>query len=206
MAHAGAWPSIRNRGLLSTTALLDMLQVNDEKRHRIERQHRSEPLTILQGTHEPIVFRDQKAMSEGALLKSLDGITPEEWYLTLNGLVFFWVSMKRVQKLLDARAYRDHVHTVITVDTATLVKAYAPTMLLSPINSGSTIYNPVRRGKGTFLPFESYPFEERRKLRGTSNAVAEAAIRDEVPDLRDHALRVEHRKGTFVCEVVYTRV
>jgi Family of unknown function (DUF7002) len=34
MAEANIWPSIEKHGLLSTTALLDLFEVNGNRRHR----------------------------------------------------------------------------------------------------------------------------------------------------------------------------
>lgn len=206
MAEAGVWPSVEKHGLLSTSALLDLFEVNGDQRRRIQSEHRSESVHITHPRHGTAVIRDQKPMRESALRKCLRGMTPQQWYEMLNDRTFFWVTAERVQTLLNARAYRDRKHTVITVETAPLVAKYADRMFLSPINSGSTIYNPQERGSETFRPFSRYPFEERRKLRGLRNAVAEAAVIYAVPDLRDFTLRVEHRKGDSVLRVVYSRI
>jgi hypothetical protein len=142
-------------------------------------------------------------MREGALRKCLRGITPRQWYLKLNGQVFLWVTGVRVQTLLSAKAYRNRKHTVITVDTAALMQKYAGQIVLSPINSGSTICNPRPRGKQTFLSTEDYPHEERRKLRGIANAVAEVAVRYAIPDLRDFVTCVEHRKNLVLRDNIF---
>ena len=42
MANAGTWPSIRGRGLLSTSALLDLFEIRGQERERIESQHGEE--------------------------------------------------------------------------------------------------------------------------------------------------------------------
>jgi len=205
MAEAGVWPSIEKHGLLSTTALLDLFEINGDLRRAIETKHRPESVTVTHPRHGKAVIRDQKPMRESALRKCLRGIKPQQWYEMLNGRVFFWVTLERVQTLLNARAYRAREHTVITVETAPFVAKYAPHMLLSPINSGSTIYNPQRRGSETFRPFDQYPFEQRRKLRGLRNAIAEAAVIHAVPDLRDFTVRVEYRKADRVLGVIYAR-
>ena len=144
-------------------------------------------------------------MRENALIQCLHGMPPQQWYEMLNGRVFFWVSPERVQTLLNARAYRNREHTVITIETAALVARYADRTFLSPINSGSTIYNPQERGVATLRPFHRYPFDERLKLRGLKNAIAEAAVVYAVPDLREFVLRVENRKGDCTVSVVYAR-
>ncbi len=199
------WPSVQKHGLLSTSALLDLFEVNGDQRRRIQSEHRPRAVNLTHPLHGTAIIRDQIPMRESALHKCLRGMTPKQWYEMLNGRVFFWVTSERVQTLLNARAYRDRAHTVITVETAPLVAKYADRMFLSPINSGSTIYNPQQRGTETFRPFSDYPFQERRKLRGLRNAVAEAAVIYAVPDLREFTLRVEQRKGERTLRVVFSR-
>jgi hypothetical protein len=203
MAEKGIWPSIERHGLLSTTALLDLFEINGDLRRRIETEHRPQSVTITHPKHGNATIRDQKPMREGPLRECLQGMTPRQWYSMLNGRVFFWVTEDRVQTLLNAKAYRDHIHTVVTVETRSLLKKYASVIALSPINSGSTIYNPRPRGPETFRSLADYPFEERRKLRGVANAVAEEAVGYAVLDLRDFVIRVEHRKGSRIVEILY---
>jgi hypothetical protein len=205
MAEANIWPSIRKHGLLSTTELLDLFEVNGKERRAIEEVHRPDSVTIRHEKHGTAVIRDQKPMREGALQKCLRGMSAQQWYKLLNGQVFFWVTAERVETLLNARAYRDHAHTVITVETGGLVSKYADRIFLSPINSGSTIYNPRERGCDTFRRFSDYPFEQRRALRGIANAVAECAVLRGVPDLRDFVMRVEHRQGSRTLEVLHPK-
>ena len=200
MAQDGAWDSIRERGLLSTTALLDLFEVNGDVRRQIESCHRPRSITIAHPIHGSAVIRDQKPMHENALLKCLHNITPREWYELLNRKSFFWVSEERVQQLLAARLYRSSIHTVITVDTASLLNAHVDRIALSPINSGSTLYNPRPRGAETFLSLADYPFNERKKKAGLKRAVAELAIDYSVPDVRHHVIRVERRRGTRIIE------
>src|SRR2546425_1085258 len=108
MAEADSWPSIREKGLLSTTALLNLFGITGDLRCSIESAHRPESVTIRHPKHGAVVIRDQKPMHESALGKCLKGITPRQWYELLNRHVFFWVTPERVQTLLEARAYRMH--------------------------------------------------------------------------------------------------
>jgi hypothetical protein len=132
-------------------------------------------------------------MSDAALRKCLqDGITPSGWYETLNAKVFFWLSRERLRRLLGAKAYRDAPQTILTLRTDTLVEAHRDRILLSPINSGSTIMNPQPRGRDTFLPIEEYPFHTWRRKRSRATAVVELTVTGGVPDITDHVLAV-HR-------------
>jgi hypothetical protein len=139
-------------------------------------------------------------MRERPLLKCLRNMNPREWYELLNRKVFFWVREERVQQLLSARLYRTTTHTVITLDTASMLKVHQDRITLSPINSGSTLYNPRPRGADTFLPLHEYPFDDRKKKAGLARAVAELAVDYSVPDVLQHVTRVERRKGIRIVE------
>lgn len=203
MAEANCWPSVRKHGLLSTTALLDLFEIKGKTRISLESEHRAESVEIQHPQFGSAVIRDQKPMRENSLRSCLSGMTPRQWYETLNGQVFFWLTPERVNTLLTARAYRERKHTVLTVDAAKLLERHLAKVRLSPINSGSTIYKPQPRGTSTFHKMGDYPFCERRRLRGFANAIAEFSVNYAVPDISDLVLQVEHRKGTEVLEVLH---
>jgi len=201
MAQAGTWDSIQKIGLLSTTALLDLFEVNGELRTRIESQHRPECVQISHPRHGAVEIRDQKPMSEKALHKCLLDVTPQQWYELLNRRVFLWVTEKRVVTLLQARAYKNREHLVLTIDTTRLLKKHAQNVTLSPINSGSTVYNPQPRGSSTFSSFDEFPYAERKKYG--KGAVAELTVDYSVLDIRDFVVRAEVRKSDEIIDVVY---
>jgi hypothetical protein len=204
MAEAGTWASIKKRGLLSTSALLDLFEIKGQERHRIEGCRRPEPVPIRHPRYGTAVIRDNKPMSESALGKCLIGMTPTQWYRLLNGRVFFWLTPERVSGLLCARAYRDREHIVLAIDTAKLLGKYRADVTLSPINSGSTLYNPQPRSATTFGSLTKYPFDQWRKKRGSATkAVAELAVKYEVKDIDKMVIRVERRKQSKVLEVLY---
>jgi hypothetical protein len=204
MAEPGTWPSIQEHGLLSTSALLDKFEINGEQRRQIESCHRPESIEIKHLAFGTAVIRDQKPMSESALQKCLQGFTPRQWYESLNRRVFFWLTWERLMGLLAARAYRHREHCVLTLDTVNLVERYREQITLSPINSGSTVYNPQARGAETFLSIDEYPFDAwARKRRTREKAVAELAVDYAVSDVTACVLRVEHRQGDSLLEVVW---
>src|SRR5260370_41522399 len=88
MAERGAWRSIKARGLLSATAVLDLFGIEGGRRHALESEHRPESVSLGSGSN-CIVLRDQKPMAPARLAGALrDGLTPSQWYQRLNGLVF----------------------------------------------------------------------------------------------------------------------
>jgi hypothetical protein len=204
MAEDGTWENICRKGLLSTTALLDVFGINGPKRHEIESQHRPESVKIFHSEHGAAVIRDQKPMKESSLKKCLQALSPQQWYETLNRKVFFWLTHERLIRLLTAKEYRLRRHCVITVSTRHLLEQHLDRITLSPINSGSTFYIPSPRGANTFLPISDYPFEERRKVRGIQDAIAELAVDYSVPDIGNMVVKVEIMCGDRLLEKIYS--
>ena len=92
MAEAAAWPSIQRHGLLSTSALLDLYEVSEPERGRIERTRRPDAVPIVHVRHGTLFINDQRPMTDASLGRALIGMTPSEWYALLNARVFFWVA------------------------------------------------------------------------------------------------------------------
>jgi hypothetical protein len=205
MAEAGTWESIRRHGLLSTSALLDLFEVEGAERQLIESERRPESVSVSHSEYGTAVIRDQKPMREAALASCLTDMTMRQWYETLNRRVFFWLTRERLTKLLTARAYRGKMHCVLTVDTELLAKRHREQITLSPINSGSTIYKPVRRGSATFLSLNAYPYEARRKSKGWKNVAAELAVDYAIPDIEELVIRVDHMIGARTVKKIYER-
>jgi hypothetical protein len=205
MAEAGTWESICRHGLLSTSGLLDLFEITGRDRRRIESEWRPESITITHPRHGTAVIRDQKPMRGAAKGSYLTDVTPRQWYEILNRRVFFWLTRKRLITLLNARAYKDKMHCVLTVDTSRLIERHIKRVKLSHINSGSALYDPKPRGRGTFQPPADYPFAERRKLRGYKDAIAELAVDYAVMDIQDLVIRVDHIKGERVIRKLYER-
>lgn len=192
MAEDGSWPSIREHGLLSTSALLDLYGVTGTERGRLERERRPQSVTISKAGLPDAVVRDQKPMSDSQLLKCLeDGLTPAQWYATLNTKTFFWVSRQRLDRLLGARAYRGKPQVILTVDTASLVASACDRIRLCSINSGATLWVPQKRGLSTFRSIDDFPHELVAQRRAGQDAIVELVVEEGVPDVADHVIAVD---------------
>jgi hypothetical protein len=195
MAEDGSWESIRRHGLLSTSALLDRFEIEDEQRSAIESARRPEIVRIEHPDYGTALVRDNKPMQEKALERCLHGMTPREWYEHLNGRVFFWVDRKRLLKLLGARAYRERPHLVLEVNTAGLLERHAERVSLSPINSGATFaLGPAPRGPNTFSRTDDHP---------DGKPIVELSVDYSVPDITQFTLRVGRWWGTEELEEVW---
>jgi hypothetical protein len=92
------------------------------------------------------------------LRRTLVGMSESEWYRTLNGRVFFWLSRNRLDRLRGAPPYRDREHDILTLDTAAVLDSYAPIVELAHLNSGAVHPGAkYTRGAGTFQPIAGYP-------------------------------------------------
>lgn len=200
MAEEGTWESIRDGGLLSTSALLDRFEVNVADRIAIEETNRRTATVVRHPVYGSAVIRDQIPMTERALEKCLIDLTPREWYKLLNSRVFFWTSSERLARLFNARAYRGKTHCIITIDAKKFFDQYAGRVMLSPINSGSTIFRPQPRGSETFLPMSEYPFEEWSEKRSKAKAIVEVTVDHGVPNVKDFVTEVVHMKDNKIVE------
>ena len=200
MAEQGSWNSIRSQGLLSTSALLDLFEVTGPERYAIESGHRPASTQISHPHYGVAVIRDQKPMSETKLRSCLIGLEPREWYELLNRKVFFWPTRERLIRLLGARAYRDSPHVVIEVETSILLEQLLTRTTLSPINSGSTVYTSVPRGRETFLSLSDYPQTWWRKRR-----LGEVAVDYGIPNIVDMVTSVEEWEGSSKLRTVWQR-
>ncbi|MDP9131680.1 MAG: hypothetical protein M3M98_00915, partial [Nitrospirota bacterium] len=72
--------SIRQHGLLSTKALLDLAGVGSNERAQLERRCRLTHTELPNG----VQIRDQKPLLPQALTRCLVGMTPFEWYALIN--------------------------------------------------------------------------------------------------------------------------
>lgn len=201
MAERGAWESIRQRGLMSTTAVLDHLELEGGERTRFESAHRGQKMDVRAGHASNIVLRDQKPMPEDRLLRALtNGTTPRQWYELINDKVFFWVEEERLHRLLGARDYRKLEHDVLTLDSAAFIPAYAEKIWLCHMNSGNTWPFPHLRDSEVFCRVSDYPVK--RAGKPVKNVV-ELVVDYSVPDIADYVVQVRRMNGSDVLETIF---
>ena len=204
MAERGSWESIRERGLLSTSALLDLYGVSGAKREAIESTRRPNSVQLSADGLPTAVVRDQLPMDDKGLKRCLpDHLTPKDWYNLLNTKVFFWLTQDRLHRLTGAGAYRDKSHDVIEVDTRSLIGAHRGRIWFCPMNSGNTKPFPHPRDDSTFSRIAEYPYGSwKRKGRARGERVVELAVDHSVPDLISFVTRVVVMRGTEIRKVL----
>lgn len=206
MAGDGTWPSIREHGLLSTRALLDLFDPPVQLRDSVLKGVRRTSVDLEREDLGRVTVRDQRPLK--FLRSCLSGGTTEQEFLDLlNGRVFFWLSLRRLQTLLSARLYKDAPQTVLHFDTAEVLDRYGDRVHLAPYNTGSVQYrNSPQRGRDVFRSVEDFPFDDWRIRRGrTRDAVVELTVLNAVPDAHALATRVERWSDGHPVETLYVR-
>jgi hypothetical protein len=193
MAEAGSWSSVQRHGLLSTTALLDLFEVTGAEREALEAGRRSESVEINHRDHGTAWIRDNKPINETVLRRTLVGMSLAEWYRTLNGRVFFWLTEERLDRLRSAPAYRARTHDILILDTQALLAVYADRVELAHLNSGAVHPSAkYERGVGTFRAISDYPWDERLRV-APSEPIVELTVPYAVPDVADFVTQVATR-------------
>lgn len=198
MAESGTWPSIRDRGLMSASAVLDHFGVTGQARSRYETVQRATKMSVLPQAPGEIVLRDQKPMPPERLARALiDGTTPEEWYRLINGKVFFWAEEHRLHGLLGARDYRNLEHDVLIIESSAFIRAYAQDIWLCHMNSGNTFPMPHARSIDVFKRIRDYPTNARGY---PAKPVVEIVVDGQVPDIANYVVEVRRMKGTLTLQ------
>jgi hypothetical protein len=179
--------SIRKHGLLSTSRLLTVFDVQTAERESIEAQRRPTNVTIGHPMYGEVTIADNGPLSEAALLQCLDdGLQPADWMRLLNQRVFFWVDEKNVDVHLRASIRQHEERVVLVLNTLSVVKAYHKKVELAAINTGSTIRRPARRGVSTFAPAHQYTYREWQRLGGGRDQIKELTVIDGIRDVEAH--------------------
>lgn len=204
MAERGSWESIREKGLMSTSALLDHYGVKGSRRKKIEQCHRPESVPIEALGMSPAVIRDQGPMSDAGLQRALpEHMKPSDWYRLLNSKVFFWLTKERLYTLTTARTYCNRTHDVLEVDTKSLIDSHREKIWFCPINSGCTKPYPHKRDESAFSRIEEYKYSYwYQKRRKSEHAVVELAVDYMVPDITKHIRRVVVMHGRKTVSII----
>ncbi len=190
MAELNSWTSIQQHGLLSTSALLDLFEVDDAERQVIESEWRPDSVRLEHDVHGTAVIRDQRPMPPSTLAPLLQGMAPSDWYRLLNRKSFFWATEDRLFRLLKAGPYRNRLHDVLKVDTRELLARHADRITLAHFNTGVSAFGPkFMRGADTFMSIPDYP------LGTIHTEVVEVVVDYHVPDVAEFTLAVEQWKG-----------
>ena len=194
--------SIRRLGLLSAAEVTRRWELPPDRCRELLENRRPARIAIDHPKLGRAVLTDNRPLSERALEACLDqGLTPADWLRHLNARCFFWPDAGGVASLLGARANRGVQRVVLVVDTRKLALECYDRVELSPINSGSTIRKPARRGLHTMTPLSATSYREWRRLRREAGLVRgldrirEVIVRDRVSNIDEMLVDVREVTG-----------
>lgn len=177
----GAWKAIARHGLWSTAKLVELFE---DRRAELTTARRPTEVRLEHPAHGTAILNDNLPLRERALASCLDdGLSPRDWVRMLNERVFFWADTSGLDSLLGARMNRGRQRDVLVFDTLRLVQAHAQRVEITPINSGSTLRKPARRGLTTFTPILSVGYGEWQRQRGMRDRIREVIVRGGIPDI-----------------------
>ena len=182
-----AWPMIERHGLLTTDGIVERFVADPAEAERLRTERRTDFVTVYAGPDGRVTINDNLPLHFRNLAPQLDdGLTPAEWLRILNGRVYFWPRFERGAGFLRAGRRGGREKLLLAFDTRSLAAAHEGRLDLAPINTGSALRKPARRGRGTFMPARDVGWDEWRRLRGRLDNVAEVSVRGGVPDALNH--------------------
>ena len=186
IADAENWSAIQRIGLHSATALIARDGLSAEEARPFA-SYRHQSMRLPSGA----MIRDQRPMPPSALGRCLDaGLSPQAWYDLVNGKVFFWLQVERLDRHLAACRARPQV--VVTIDLRRMLARHGEAAFVTPFNVGNARRQPASRGHRTFVRLDVW-LETRwesealagRPARARAHPPAEIAIEGSVPDLME---------------------
>lgn len=179
LAHADAWPSLHEHGLLSLRSLVQRSGLPEDEQEGLLTRHRPASVPVEVPGFASVVVRDQGPLNMAKLSACLTGgMTPAEWLALLNSMVFLFPSEATLATLYGK--YREDPVTVVELDSRSLVAEYGSLIRLASINTGATVYVAAKRGTDTFRGIAQFDAKKQ---------VKEVAVLDGIPDLRSYVIK-----------------
>lgn len=196
---------IRRHGLLPPLRLLDLFEADPATRALVLAK-RATSIRLAHPDKGEALVTDNAPLDDRKLASVLDdGLSPDDWRRMLAERVFLWTDEAEARRLAGARLYRGKPRVILVFGTLSLARAHAERIDISPFNTGSTLYVPARRGRGTFAPLLGTDWEAWRRRRAIDVAgrvrnkapdrIKEVTVRNGVPDAARHLIGVRSPSG-----------
>ncbi len=155
VTFADGWNGIQRHGFLRA---IDVLP----KRCRALR---TEPTCVDMADGTRIMLRDQLRTRVDPT-RSLDGITPSEWWQLVNSRVYFFCRQREADTLVDSYLGREFTQEVIKLRTKPLLEVVTKDIEVTTVNVG--VFPRTKgpsRGRSSFIPLADYPLADAPKIR-----------------------------------------
>lgn len=190
--------TVKSHGLLSPSAILDLLEIHGPDRTNLIRKRRPKPVQLKSSQHGQFTLSDNTPIHETVLTKCLgDELNPPEWFEILANKVFFFPSMTGIKSMSEISINRDRPRETLVFDTHSLLTAHWNNVCITPMNTGAAKRNAPRRGLSTFASPEDYDYKSWQQLRGVKkngDIIKEVTINYAVTDASDHLVDIIHHR------------
>jgi hypothetical protein len=184
VTEVDAWPGIEQNGLLSAASLLDLYDVEADRRRELVSQLRPEPVQLTADDLPPALLHAQNTIDATKLEASLTDITLPDWLTMLSDFVSLAPTPARLASVESSWGYRPRV--VVILNSRTVVAEHQWRLRLSHINTSATTPAARPRGAATFQPLGTFAHPKK-------DWAAEVAVQGGIRDIGNHLLGVEKR-------------
>ena len=189
-----AWPSIERHGLLSADRLIDRFVEDAERRTTLKTERRKRPVPLHEDADGTVLLNDNIPLIFSQLARILDdGLTPEDWLRILNRRVYFFPPIKHAANFIEAGRRGGRKKLLLTFDARSVAESHLDRLFVAPINTGSAIRFPARRGHEIFAPVASIGWDDfasrRAAVKRSPDQVAEVSMLDGLPAVARHLAR-----------------
>jgi hypothetical protein len=155
VTFAGGWNGIQRHGFLRTIDVLPGCCG----------AQRTEPTSVELADGTQIMLRDQLRTRVDPT-RSLDAITPSEWWRLVNSRVYFFCREREVDRLVGSYLGRQLAQEVIKLRTKPALEVLTDQVEVTTVNVG--VFPRTRgpsRGRNSFVPLADYAVVDTAKLR-----------------------------------------
>ena len=187
-----AWPLIERHGLLSTNSMIERFVTDPDHAERLRSERRAKPVPLYEGVAgERAMLNDNIPLVFSRLASALDdGLTPVEWLQLLNERVYFFPARRKADSFIEAGRRGGRRKLMLTFDARSLATAHLDRLFIAPINTGSALRTPARRGRAIFAPVASITWDEfatrRSAIKTSPDTVAEVSLLGDLPNAVNH--------------------
>jgi hypothetical protein len=155
VTFAGGWEGIQRHGFLRT------IDVASESSGKL----RTEITRVETADGTQVMLRDQ-LRTRADPTRSLDDITPSEWWQLVNSRVYFFCRQRDVNTLVESYIGRRLPQEVIKLRAKPVLEVVADEIEVTTVNVG--VFPRTRapsRGRSSFVPLADYPVADAAKIR-----------------------------------------
>ena len=181
-------PNLKRFGILCAAEIIERCRSDTAAVPELLTSRRPDRVRLHDTDGNTFILSDNCPLSEKKLAAALDdGLGVADWLWMLSNRVFFWTNADQARKLISSRNNTGHRKALLRVNSLALAQRVRGRLEICPINSGSTIHRPARRGTKTFARLDDVSYPNWRRLRDARrlDRIKEVTVVGNVPDIME---------------------